>query len=370
MLESKGSVLVIAGLFFFALAFVSNALVPALMYKDLPEKSAEELVTANLRYQFEDLARRFPESFEKHVGQVPADGPEKEKWLNAKCADLLRIGRKVYTGEACWHCHSQFVRPVSGESRRWGPVSQSWEYQNELQRPVLFGTRRVGPDLSREGGRRSNDWQAVHLFKPTLLSDGSVMPEYPWFFEGAPEKPNLRGLALLTYLQWLGSWLPTYPYYEEWTSAHLPEDAEPGAVDQAAIDAINQGGAAAGASPTAEPADKPDDDPASQEEKSEEAKAAEPAASEPAATEPPSSEPQGSGPQETDPQDTEPATATKPEPQPEPAPTEPAPAGPGGEVPGPPQGDGAEAGDDRPPSPDEPQVFRLVFPLFSDRLVA
>ncbi len=28
------------------------------------------------------------------------------------------------------------------------------EYQNELQRPVLFGTRRVGPDLSREGGRR------------------------------------------------------------------------------------------------------------------------------------------------------------------------------------------------------------------------
>ena len=135
------------------------------------------LFRSNLRYQFEDLARRFPESFEKHVGKVPAEGPEKEQWLNQRCADLLRIGRKVYTGEACWHCHSQFVRPVSGESRRWGPVSQSWEYQNELQRPVMFGTRRVGPDLSREGGRRSNDWQAVHLFQPTLLSDGSVMPE-------------------------------------------------------------------------------------------------------------------------------------------------------------------------------------------------
>ena len=56
-------------------------------------------------------------------------------------------------GEGCWHCHSQFVRPVSNEERRWGPVSKTEEYQNELQRPVMFGTRRVGPDLSREGGR-------------------------------------------------------------------------------------------------------------------------------------------------------------------------------------------------------------------------
>ena len=41
------------------------------------------------------------------------------------------------------------------------------------------------------------------------------MPEYPWFFDGEPSKPNRRGLALITYIQWLGSWLDAYPYYVE-----------------------------------------------------------------------------------------------------------------------------------------------------------
>jgi len=218
MFESKSGVLLIAGLFFFGLAFVSNAVVPMLMYKHLPEKTAEQLVTVNgnLRYQFEDLARRYPNAFEKAYGKQPADVKQREEWFNQKCAEALKLGRKIYVGEACWHCHSQFVRPVSNEDQRWGPVAQTWEYQNELQRPVMFGTRRVGPDLSREGGRRSNDWHAVHFFKPRLVSEGSPMPEYPWFFDGAPDKPTARGLALITYIQWLGSWHETYPYYESY----------------------------------------------------------------------------------------------------------------------------------------------------------
>ncbi|MFO0950301.1 MAG: cbb3-type cytochrome c oxidase subunit II [Isosphaeraceae bacterium] len=215
ILEKKSGVLLIAGLAFFAIAFLSNAVVPVMMYKHLPEKTAEQLVNANLRYQFEDLARRYPGPFKTAFGDAP-EGAAREAWLNQTCADALRVGRTVYTAEGCWHCHSQFVRPVSNEDRRWGPVSKTEEYQNELQRPVLFGTRRVGPDLSREGGRRSNDWHAVHFFQPTMLSDGSPMPEYPWLFDGAPEKPNKKGLALITYVQWLGSWLESYPYYEQY----------------------------------------------------------------------------------------------------------------------------------------------------------
>ena len=42
------------------------------------------------------------------------------------------------------------------------------------------------------------------------------MPEYPWLFDGSPDKPNKRGLALMTYVQWLGSWLESYPYYEDY----------------------------------------------------------------------------------------------------------------------------------------------------------
>jgi len=216
MFESKSGVLLIAGLFFFAVAFVSNAVVPIVMYRHLPEKTALEVVNGNVRFQFEDLARRYPESFKEAFGVPPENEVEQQAWWNDKCAEALKIGRKVYVGEACWHCHSQFIRPVSNEERRWGPVSKTEEYQNELQRPVMFGTRRVGPDLCREGGRRSNDWHAVHFFEPKRLSDRSPMPEYPWLFNGAPDKPNRKGLALITYVQWLGSWLETYPYHEQY----------------------------------------------------------------------------------------------------------------------------------------------------------
>ncbi len=225
MFESKSGVFFIAGLAFFAFAFLSNGIVPVLIYRNLPEQTAEELVNANLRYQFEDLAQRYPEPFQAAFGERPADDAAAEAWVTQECAEALRLGRKVYVGEGCWHCHSQFVRPVSNEERRWGPVSQSEEYQNELQRPVMFGTRRVGPDLSREGGRRSSDWHAVHFFEPTMLIGWSPMPSYPWLFDGAPDHPNERGLSLILYIQWLGSWLESYPYYEDYVPTPLtPEE--------------------------------------------------------------------------------------------------------------------------------------------------
>jgi len=208
MFESKTGIFFIAGIGFFVLAFVSNGLLPMIMYQDLHEQTAEEVVNRRVMVQFRDLSERYPDAFTKAFGEVSEE----------KCAEALRLGRQVYIGEGCWHCHSQFVRPVSNESQRFGAVSKTEEYQNELQRPVMFGTRRVGPDLSREGGRHANDWHAVHFFRPKSVSADSPMPDYPWFFDGAPDMPNRRGLAIMTYVQWLGSWHETYPYYEE-----LPE---------------------------------------------------------------------------------------------------------------------------------------------------
>ena len=205
MFESKSGIFFIAGIGFFLLAFLGNGVVPMIMYKDRVEQTAEEVVNKRVMAQFRDLSERYPESFKEAFGE-----PTEEA-----CAEALRLGRQVYVGEGCWHCHSQFVRPVSNESKRYGPVSRTEEYDNELQRPVLFGTRRVGPDLSREGGRRGNDWHTVHFWKPRTVSNNSPMPEYPWFFDGGPDKPNRRGLAIITYVQWLGSWLDEYPYYEE-----------------------------------------------------------------------------------------------------------------------------------------------------------
>jgi len=214
MFESKSGVLLIGGLGFFLFAFLSNAVVPILMYRHLPEKTTRQLVNPNVKFQFEDLSQRWPEAFEKAYGKPPVEPDQQLAWFEDRCAEALDLGREIYVGEGCWHCHSQFVRPVSNEEQRWGPVAQSDEFQNVLQRPVMFGTRRVGPDLSREAGRRSNDWHAVHFFRPKMLSTGSPMPEYPWLFDGAPDKPTERALALMTYVQWLGSWNQAYPYYE------------------------------------------------------------------------------------------------------------------------------------------------------------
>ncbi len=118
MFESKSGVVLIAGLAFFGLAFLSNAVLPALMYQDLGEQTTAELVNGNLRYQFEDLARRYPESFEKAYGKPPGGGVEHQDWWNEKFAQRCNRGHAIYVGEGCWHCHSQFVRPVSNEEQR------------------------------------------------------------------------------------------------------------------------------------------------------------------------------------------------------------------------------------------------------------
>ena len=101
---------------------------------------------------------------------------EHDPWWNEKCAEALRYGHKLYVGEGCWHCHSQYVRPVAHEDTRFGPVSRWEQDNNALQRPVLWGTRRVGPDLTYEGTLRSNDWHAAHFWDPGVVSPGSVMP--------------------------------------------------------------------------------------------------------------------------------------------------------------------------------------------------
>jgi cbb3-type cytochrome c oxidase subunit II len=138
--------------------------------------------------------------------EIPADFKAEYADVPAYHAALTR-GRDLYIREACWHCHSQFVRPTANESLRYGPVSTPAEYQNRLNLPQLFGTRRVGPDLSRESGKKSNDWHYAHLFKPTNVVPQSVMPAYPWYFElkdGVPV-PTGDAKAIVAYLQWLGS---------------------------------------------------------------------------------------------------------------------------------------------------------------------
>jgi cbb3-type cytochrome c oxidase subunit I len=115
-------------------------------------------------------------------------------------------GRQVYIREGCWYCHSQYIRPVTGEALRWGPVSQVGEYAYD--QPHLFSTRRIGPDLTRIGRRYGDDWHTAHHWNPRALVPNSIMPRFPWLFDSDKETTpvlNGDGQALITYLQRLGT---------------------------------------------------------------------------------------------------------------------------------------------------------------------
>jgi len=75
---------------------------------------------------------------------------------------------------------AEAVRPVAGEDRRWGPVSEPGEYAWDL--PHLLSTRRIGPDLSRVGLKYGDDWHYAHHWNPRLTVPDSLMPRFPWLF--------------------------------------------------------------------------------------------------------------------------------------------------------------------------------------------
>lgn len=87
-------------------------------------------------------------------------------------------GRDVYIKEGCHVCHTQMVRPLYAETKRYGPYSVVGE--SVYEHPFLWGSKRTGPDLARIGGRYSDDWHRIHLQNPRLLVPASKMPAYPW----------------------------------------------------------------------------------------------------------------------------------------------------------------------------------------------
>lgn len=283
-MDRFGRVILFAGFGCFVFAFALSGLYPYLVTDGrAPEATIEELAQ-HVSPDFKALKELDPVAFAvaypqasaaltpRELAALPPDDPRRASsdsaWRGAY-ATALQQGRDVYIADACWHCHSQYVRPVANEEERFGPVLPAANDNNVLQRPVMWGTRRVGPDLTHEGGLRSDDWHVAHLWDPQSTSPGSVMPRYTWFFRHgwqvrrridpqaadrgsldpatsypiagvwdtrqeaeaalarhaaelppslAGEKdrlfvaegdgPNTRGLSLIAYLQWLGTWTP------------------------------------------------------------------------------------------------------------------------------------------------------------------
>lgn len=200
-MERFATIALSVGIGLFAFGTFWQAVAPSISLKDIPVKSMTD-IAEDIPPEFYLLAMDYPEEFKKHFGKS-----DKTAFVEA-----LKTAKKVYIAEACWHCHSQYVRPVSKEELRYGRVSYPSEYANVMQLPQLLGTRRVGPDLVRESGVHSNDWHMAHFKNPSAVTPGSVMPRFTWFFD-ENGMPNKKGLSMIIYMQWLGSWAKR-PMYE------------------------------------------------------------------------------------------------------------------------------------------------------------
>ncbi len=133
-------------------------------------------------------------------------------------AELIAAGEHIYAIEGCWYCHTDQTRTLvqdvmlNGSDSHPAPPSTASEY---IYQKITFpGTRRIGPDLSRVGVKRSSrDWHKTHFQFPQTASKGSIMPAFRHFFDDDPRGtskntegiPNYQFEAIFQYLMTKGT---------------------------------------------------------------------------------------------------------------------------------------------------------------------
>ncbi len=204
---------------------------------------------------------------------------------NIPYTPLEVAGRDVYLAEGCYLCHSQMIRPFVWETARYGEVSRAEE--SAFDHPFQWGSKRTGPDLARVGGKYSHLWHWRHMIDPRSIAPGSNMPGYAHLAErtidlgkldrrlsalrlaGVPYRtPHIEGatrdaeaqaavivqalkaesvqgvqanaklVALIAYLQRLGSFEQNLPWWERaegpWFGATAESAGPPNAAEQSA----------------------------------------------------------------------------------------------------------------------------------------
>jgi cytochrome c oxidase cbb3-type subunit I/II len=134
-------------------------------------------------------------------------------------------GRDLYIKEGCVNCHSQMIRPFRSETERFGEYSKAGEFVYD--HPFLWGSKRTGPDLQREGGKYSNAWHFNHLVDPQTMSPGSIMPPYEWLSTQLLDTTTT--VSKINAMRTLG--VPYAEGYEHQANADLDEQAKAIALD-------------------------------------------------------------------------------------------------------------------------------------------
>ncbi len=138
---------------------------------------------------------------------------------------VAQLGAKEYLSLGCVTCHTQQVRTIDAGfdvERGWGK-RPSVPRDYILQKEVLLGHNRVGPDLANIGLRGyTREWLHKHLFNPQILVEGSICQPSPFLYDISNErssgainadnkaddnvstifiKPSLRANRIVSYLQ-------------------------------------------------------------------------------------------------------------------------------------------------------------------------
>ena len=138
---------------------------------------------------------------------------------------VAQLGAKEYLSLGCVTCHTQQVRTIDSGfdvERGWGQ-RPSVPRDYILQKEVLLGHNRVGPDLANIGLRGyTREWLHKHLFNPQILVEGSICQPSPFLYDVSNEnsigainadnkaddnastffiKPSLRANRIVSYLE-------------------------------------------------------------------------------------------------------------------------------------------------------------------------
>jgi cytochrome c oxidase cbb3-type subunit II len=106
-------------------------------------------------------------------------------------------GREVFVANGCLYCHSGYTRPQDvreGLYYLYPHISLPGDFVTNDSSPNLFGTARIGPDLSMESGFHPDDWERAHFSDPRYVEPLSIMPR--WIFLSTQQVEDLT-----TYLQ-------------------------------------------------------------------------------------------------------------------------------------------------------------------------
>jgi cytochrome c oxidase cbb3-type subunit I/II len=128
-------------------------------------------------------------------------------------------GRDIYIREGCYLCHSQMVRPLRFETERFGEYSKAGEFVYD--HPFQWGSKRTGPDLARVGGKYPDSWHYNHMFDPTSMSPGSIMPAYYYLLDNNLDTTNTE--AKIRVMMKLG--VPYEKGYDKIANADLRKQA-------------------------------------------------------------------------------------------------------------------------------------------------